>query len=676
MRAREWAGTPESLPRFFSGTTLAGTGDWDPPAGYNLLQAMANPLPAPSETPAAPPADRQAGLRRWAYRAFLVVVILALGALGGGLARLGSATTPIAAPGSESPLESTATSNAEAGAPQPTAPAATRATADGVLVFASRRDGYAHLWALVPGDPAPVQLTFGDWDDRDPSVSPEGGRVAFASRRDGNWDLYILAFATGEITRLTDTQGYAGHPTWSPDGLWIGYEGYEAGDFDIWIHPVAGDQPDIQLSHPGMDISPAWDPVSGRRIAFVSDVEGLQDVYLANLDNPGERFVNLTRSIGPAYSDPTFSPDGSRLAYARRQEGLQTILVQDLASPEQPAFVLGAGEEAAWSPDGGVLLAVLVSPTQEQVVAYSMTQAEALPAGLALSGNVSSLDWAPAGGVSLPVATSEVTPAETVATLVQETRLALVGLQGVSAPHASLAQGVNLDFADLRVRVASATGWDFLGTLDNAFVGMNDPLPPGFAYEDWLYTGRAFTFNPAAAQAGWVEVEREDFGGETYWRVYVRTARQDGTLGEPLRSRPWNFEARYLGTPSVYDSGGAPKPEIPTGYYVDFTELAEDAGFHRLPAMASWRTYYQGARFSEFAHTDGLTWTEAMLLIYPPEAIITPTPFRTPTTTPTLTRVPTATPWWWRWLTPQPTRTPTPTRTATPTSGVLATPTP
>jgi TolB protein len=115
---------------------------------------------------------------------------------------------------------------------------------------------------------------------------------------------------------------------------------------------------------------------------------------------------------------------------------------------------------------------------------------------------------------------------------------------------------------------------------------------------------------------------------------------------------------------------------LPTGYYVDFTELAEDAGFHRLPAMANWRTYYPGARFSEFAHTDGLPWLEAMLLIYPPEAIITPTPFRTPTTTPTLTRVPTATPWWWRWLTPQPTRTPTPTRTATPTSGALASPTP
>jgi TolB protein len=636
---------------------------------------MANTSSPPEGFSTPRPADRRDGLRRWAFRFFLAFVILALGALGGVIIRLGPQATPAAALPSDSPPDASPTADSEQVVVPPPALAATRATAEGVLVFASRREGHTHLWALVPGDPAPVPLTSGEWDDGDPSVSPDGSRVAFASRRDGSWDLYLLEFASGEITRLTATQGYAGHPTWSPDGLWIAYEGYEDGDFDIWIHPIASDQPDIRLSHPGMDISPAWDPVAGRRIAFVSEANGRQDIYLANLDDPDERFVNLTRSIGPIYSDPTFSPDGTRLAYARRQDGLQTILVQDLTSP-QPALVLGPGEEAAWSPDGGVLLAVLVSPTQEQLIAYSMTQAEGLPAGLALSGNVSSLDWAPAGGATLPAVTPQAPPSEAMPTLPPGSRLTLVDLEGVRAPRPSLVEGVANDFADLRVRVAAASGWDFLGTLDNAFVGMNDPLPPGFAYEDWLYTGRAFTFNPAARQAGWVEVLREDFGGETYWRVYVRAVRQDGSLGEPLRARPWNFESRYLGTPAIYDSGGAPKSEIPTGYYVDFTELAEDEGFHRLPAMANWRTYYQGARFSEFAHGDGMTWAEAMLMVYPPEAIITPTPFRTPTTTPTQTRVPTATPWWWRWLTPQPTRTPTPTRTATPTLGIPSTPTP
>ncbi len=636
---------------------------------------MANSVNSTAE-PSGPPTEPRAGaLRRWAFRIFLLLVILALAILGWGLASIGSpATTPSGETQTAARMTVTASPAPGETAPAPSA-AALRAT-DGMLIFARRTFGHTHLWGLVPGDPGPFQLTFGDWDDRDPAVSADGKRVAFSSRREGGWDLYVLDLASGDPQRLTDAGGFAGHPSWSPDGQWIAYEGYQDGDFDIWIHPTGGNQADIQLKHPGIDISPAWDPVSGRRIAFVSDADGGADIYLANLDDPDERFVNLTRSRGPSYSDPAFSPDGGRLAYTRRADGLQTILVHDLVDPTKPAQILGPGEEAAWSPDGGVLLAILASPTQEQVIGYSMTQADSLPAGLALTGTVSSLDWAQTGVVSLPSPPDGGQGASSSSAVSTEARLTLVDLQGVTAPRASLVQGVDLKFADLRLQTAAASGWDFLGTLQNAFVGTNDPLPPGFAYEDWLYTGRAFAFNAAAYQAGWVEVVREDFGGETYWRVYVRASRQDGSLGEPLRSRPWNFEARYLGTPEVYDSGGSPKAQLPTGYYVDFTQLAKDAGFHRLPAMANWRTFYPGARFNEFAHTDDLSWLDAMLLIYPPEAIVTPTPFRTPTTTPTLTRVPTATPWWWRWLTPQPTRTPAATRTATPTLELVVTPTP
>jgi TolB protein len=243
----------------------------------------------------------------------------------------------------------------------------------------------------------------------------------------------------------------------------------------------------------------------------------------------------------------------------------------------------------------------------------------------------------------------------------------LFSLDGVSAPRPSLIDGVAQSFMTLRARTALEAGWDFLGTLGNAFVGVNDPMPPGFASEDWLYTGRAFSINQAAIDAGWVEVVREDFGAETYWRVFVRASRQDGTLGEPIRQAPWDFRARFTGDPQRYDQGGAPKAATPAGYYVDFTQLAADFGFDRLPSMANWRTYLEGARFEEFAHTDGLSWMESMLQVYPPEAIVTPTAFRTPTTTPTLTLVPTSTPWWWRWLTPAPTKTPRPTATMTPT---------
>jgi len=143
-------------------------------------------------------------------------------------------------------------------------------------------------------------------------------------------------------------------------------------------------------------------------------------------------------------------------------------------------------------------------------------------------------------------------------------RLSLIELQGVQAPYPRLSDSVDEAFNALRRRAATELGWDFLEQLQYAFVGLNDPLPPGFAYNDWLYTGRAFAFSEAAVQAGWVEVVREDFGAETYWRIFVRVKDQSGDYGEPMRDRPWLFASRNQGDPAAYDRGGTLAEEFPS----------------------------------------------------------------------------------------------------------------
>ena len=64
---------------------------------------------------------------------------------------------------------------------------------------------------------------------------------------------------------------------------------------------------------------------------------------------------------------------------------------------------------------------------------------------------------------------------------------------------------------------------------------------------------------------------------------------------------------------------------VPPGYWVNLTELAAAYGWERLPALSNWRTYFKGTRFNEFAFTSGLDWERAMLEVYPPEVLITPT---------------------------------------------------
>jgi TolB protein len=229
-------------------------------------------------------------------------------------------------------------------------------------------------------------------------------------------------------------------------------------------------------------------------------------------------------------------------------------------------------------------------------------------------------------------------------------RQQVVALKDVEAPYPMLDDMVNESFQALRTQVALSAGWDMLATLENAYIPLTSSLDPGME-GDWLYTGRAFAFTPLPVNAGWIVVTREDFGQDTYWRAYVKALSQDGSAGMPLHTRPWDFSARYAGDPHAYEQGGALAASIPPGYWLDFTQIAAAYGWQRLPALLTWRSAYQEARFNEFVLTDGMSWDKAMLEIYPPEVLITPTPFVPPT------RTPTPTPRWYQ--------SPTPTATAT-----------
>jgi hypothetical protein len=114
------------------------------------------------------------------------------------------------------------------------------------------------------------------------------------------------------------------------------------------------------------------------------------------------------------------------------------------------------------------------------------------------------------------------------------------------------------------------------------------------------------------------------------------------------------LNARYNLDPRAYEAGGEYAP-APSGYWVEITSIMQAYDWERLSALPNWRNYYRGARFAEFALTSGMSWYDAMLELYPPEALVTPTRVQPPTLTPTRTEYPTDT--------PGPSRTPRPTFT-------------
>jgi TolB protein len=497
------------------------------------------------------------------------------------------------------------------------------------LIILSMSDGaYNHLFAYHPSYLAMTRLTADAWDDDSPAISPDGGKIAFTSNRFGTREIYILDLVSNSLTQMTNSSAFEGTIDWSPDGSYIVYDVYQNEHFDLVIQSV-NDQTEapIQLTDGTTNnFQPSWSP-DGSEIAFVSDRSGRNAIWLARLQNPEDRFMEVVSSKDVDYGSPVWSPDGTKLAITRHASNNEIVLIQP-HNPIKELVVIGSGENPAWMPDGSGVLATIKLPNETEIVAYSVIDRHLMLPPIPMGGSIAEYDWNSGSLVqNIQTWVAKNTLPQPAPLWVETTvkpssannRRSLVELPEVTAPQALLSDAVDNSFIALRSLVNQRIGWDLLATLDNAVIPPTSSPMPGIP-ENWLYTGRAIGLNLAPYEAGWMVVNREEFAGNIYWRVWVKCKIQDGSCGEPLQDPVWDFQSRSSGNALAYENGGEYKP-MPTGYWFDFSEMARRFGWQRLPAVNNWRSYFQGTQFNVFVFQNDLTWHKAMLEIYPSEQV-------------------------------------------------------
>ena len=450
-----------------------------------------------------------------------------------------------------------------------------------------------------------------------------------------------------QLIQLTKTSEYEGSPTWSPDGQWIAFESYAKGNLDIYLLEIAHpENAPLQLTDdPATDFSPRWmTGGTGRQIAFVSDRSGEDEIWMARLDDFKQRFINISLDAESKDTHPAWSPDGRYLSWAKKTGGDDSLVVWDTSDTNSPAKPAGTGDWPVWNPSGTTIASRVRQANLTALASYETSNRTDQHSFDPLARSTYR-EWIGAitnylrfwphvcHRLHRPQPRPLWSP-----TLVQDPMPAgldgLVSLDGVSAPFPALLDSLDEAYVGLRNEIGQRVGWDFMNSLEDAFMTLDAPSEPG-TVNSWLSTGRGISLNDLPMNSGWMALVREELGTQTYWRIFLKTRAQDGSQGRPMTEKAWDIISRNSGDPTVYEKGGK-ETHVPEGYWVDFTEWAGRFGWDRFPALSNWVTYYPGARFKLFALTEGLDLNKALNQMYPSENFSRPgirptlTPFPTP----------------------------------------------
>lgn len=171
----------------------------------------------------------------------------------------------------------------------------------------------------------------------------------YITHRDGSNPVLLLKSVYIRMDRDQRDSDY-NDPAWSPDSKWLAVL-------------TGGEQPDIALvniengetrvlaANPALDIYPAWSP-EGNGLAFVSDREGNEEIYLISPDGTG--IVNLTNNPGNDFN-PVWSPSGRYIAFLSTRDGLFSLYVMNADGSNQTKVYEGlVYTRPAWFPLIGV----------------------------------------------------------------------------------------------------------------------------------------------------------------------------------------------------------------------------------------------------------------------------------------------------------------------------------
>lgn len=132
---------------------------------------------------------------------------------------------------------------------------------------------------------------------------------------------------------------------------------------DVFTAPIEkGPTRNLTDSSNAHDKEASWSP-DGAKIAFISDLDGEDEIYLIAQDGSGKP-EELTHGLHAMLYSPKWAPDGKRLAFSDKDGKLYVLSLDDRKVEEIAHDPEGSLRDYVWSHDGGHLAFTLSNPNR------------------------------------------------------------------------------------------------------------------------------------------------------------------------------------------------------------------------------------------------------------------------------------------------------------------------
>lgn len=195
-----------------------------------------------------------------------------------------------------------------------------------------------------------------------PKAGYKTGGILYTSYQLGQPKIYVASLKDGAERRLTYLRGNQFMPAVSQQRDKVAFISDVTGNPDLFLQPfnpevgALGKPQQIFSAKQATQGSPTFSP-DGNRVAFVSDKDGSPRIYVITIPQPGTSLKNIKATLiskqNRENSAPSWSPDGSKIAYCARTNGERQIWIYDFETKQERQITQGSGhkENPSWAPN-------------------------------------------------------------------------------------------------------------------------------------------------------------------------------------------------------------------------------------------------------------------------------------------------------------------------------------